>query len=219
MCLAFGGQVEVLSSAFFRCSAHSPWIALGGPLGNLVVGMVAFLAQGSMSPTRSVLRFYASCVMAFSLYWEAGYIVAAMARNDGDVVFAWQGFFGRPNWIVRGCGVTVGALSYLLITRLTARRLQVFAETRTRIPHLLRPAWMTGVLVMAGAAGLYAPNRVGAVRDAALSVMAAFPMLSAFASVPLSSAPAPRISRNRWIVAIGGTVVLVFALTMGRGLY
>lgn len=219
VCLAFGGHIDLLNNAFFRCSAHSPWIALGGPLGNLFVGLLAFVAQGAISPKRPALRFYGLCVMGFSLYWEAGYLVAAMARNYGDAVFAWEGFFGRANWTVRSCGIAFGVMGYFVIARMLAMRLRPFADTPGRVCHLLRPAWTTGVLVMVMAAALYAPDRFGAVRDAGLSVVAAFPLLSPFARLAPAAEPATPITRDTRILTAGAIVFLTFALTMGHGIY
>lgn len=216
-CLAAGGRIEVLTNAFFHCSARSRWLALAGPLGNLLVSTLACLVAGIASTRRSTLRLYAVCVMAFGFCWEAGYLIFAMARNSGDPVFAWEDVVGPVHWTVRACGIVVGVFGYVLIRRLLAMRLRGFADLPGRIGRMLQPAWATGVIVMAAAASLYAPNRLGAVHDAALSAVAAFPLLFPFGGLAPAAESSPPIARDSRVIAVSLAVVLVFALTMGRG--
>lgn len=218
-CLALGGRITLLNNAFFRCSAHSPMIDIAGPAGNLLVGLIAFSVQGLVPKTRPALRFYALCVMAFSLFWEAGYLTFAMARDRGDYVSAWTDFVGPASWTVRMIGIALGIAAYVVVSRMLAFRAQVFADRPGRVARLLRPAWLTGVVVMAASASLFASDRFGAVHDAGLSVVAAFPLLFAKASIPPTEQGMRPIGRDWRIIAAGAVGIALFALTMGRGIY
>ncbi len=218
-CLLLGGRITLLSNAFFRCSAHSPMIDIAGPVGNLSVGLIAFLLQGRVAKTRPALRFYALCVMAFSLFWEAGYVAFAMVHNRGDYVSAWTGFVGPASWTVRIGGIALGIAAYLVFARMLAFRARAFADRPGRVAHLLRPAWLAGVVVMAISASLYSPDRYGAVHDAGLSVASAFPLLFPYASLRATGETMKSIARDGRLIAGALASFVVFALTMGRGLY
>ena len=218
-CLFLGGRITLLSNAFFRCSAPSPIIDISGPVGNLLTGFIAFALQGRISGNRPALRFYALCVMAFSLFWEAGYVIFAMLRDRGDYVYAWIGFVGAANWAVRLGGIAVGIAAYSAFSRMLAKRVRVYAAWPRRIPHLLRPAWITGVVAMAASASLFSPDRLGAMHDAGLSAVAAFPLLLPYEYLSSSCELAKPIARDRRIIAGGVAGLIVFALTMGRGIH
>jgi hypothetical protein len=157
--------------------------------------------------------------MAFSLFWEAGYVIFSMLHNHGDYALAWIDFVGPMNWTARLGGIAVGLAAYMVFSRMLALRARVFGAWPGRIPHLLRPAWITGVVVMAASASLFAPNRLGAMHDAGLSAVAAFPLLFPYAHLKSAGKPAEPIARNGRIIAGGVAGLIVFALTMGREIY
>jgi hypothetical protein len=218
-CLLLGGRISLLNNAFFRCTAHSSFIDVAGPAGNLAAGLIAFAVQGLIPPWRPALRFYALCVMAFSLFWEAGYVIFAMLHDRGDYVLAWNGFVGPTTWTVRMVGSVVGVAAYFLFSRMLALRARAFVDPATRIPRLLRTAWVAGVMVQVLAASLFAPDRFGAMHDAGLAAAAAFPLLFVGTRLAPVSPPAGRIPCDARIIAAGCLVFGLFALTMGRGIY
>jgi hypothetical protein len=217
-CLLSGQRITLLNCAFFHCSVFGRYTAVAGPLGNLTAGFIAFAAQGSISPRRSVLRLYVLLLMAFSLFWEAGYLIQAMIKDRGDSVFAYRELIGCENLTVRFVAVIIGVLAYLLFIQMLRRRAVVFANAPGRLRGLLRVSWATGIVGMALAGSLYAPDRFGAAHDAGLSIVASFPLWFMGAPAqPMPEAAAP-IVRSPRIIAAGLTVFVTFALTMGRGL-
>jgi hypothetical protein len=44
VCLALRGHIELLTSVYFDCSVKTGGVAAGGPLGNLLVGSIAWLS-------------------------------------------------------------------------------------------------------------------------------------------------------------------------------
>lgn len=215
-CLLLGGRIALLNNAFFHCSIHAPLIDIAGPAGNLFVGLAAWALQARVPRERPALRFYFLCVMAFSLFWEAGYVVFAMVRNTGDTVFAWNGFVGPTNAIVRGAGIALGAAAYFVVSRMLGERASAFAPA-SRSARLLRTAWFTGVAVQLLAASLFAPDRLGAMHDAGLSAVASFPLLFVSPRTVPASQTTPPVARDTRILALGAIVFAAFALTMGRG--
>jgi hypothetical protein len=216
-CLLSGAQITLLNNAFFTCSHVGHYVAVAGPLGNLTAGLIAFLAQSLIPVRRPGLRLYALLVMSFSLFWEAGYLIQAMIRDSGDSVFAYRELIGPENATVRIVAVAIGIAAYFLFSRMLTSGAVVFAGAPGRVAWLLRPAWLAGVAAMALAASLFAPDRWGAMHDAALSIAASFPLLFPGRPARMPAEFAPPIARNRAVIALGALVFVAFAMTLGRG--
>jgi hypothetical protein len=194
-CLLSGQRITLLNNAFFHCSSFSRYTAVAGPLGNLTAGLIAFAAQAAISVRRPALRLYALLVMAFSLFWEAGYLIQAMIKDRGDSVFAYRELIGPETVTVRAVAVVIGVMGYFLFAHMLWLRAAAFANAPGRLRLLLRASWATGVAAMALAASLYSPDRFGAVHEAGAPIV-----------------------RSAGIIALGLAVFVAFALTMGRGI-
>jgi hypothetical protein len=217
-CLLSGEHIILLNNAFFQCSAFGRYTAVAGPLGNLTAGLIAFAVQGTIPGRRPALRFYALLVMAFSLFWEAGYLIQAMIKDRGDSVFAYRELIGPENIKVRAVAIVIGVMAYFLFAKMLRLRAAVFASAPGRLKRLFRTSWATGVAAMALAGALYSPDRLGAIHDAGLSIAASFPILFLDAQArPLRETAAP-IVRSPVIIALGLAILGTFALTMGRGI-
>jgi hypothetical protein len=217
-CLLSSGHVTLLNNAFFACSTFGHFVAFSGPLGNLTVGLIAFVAQLRMPARLPGWRLFALLVMSFSLFWEAGYLIEAMIIGSGDSVFAWRDLVGPDTAGVRGVAVLIGIGAYVLFSRMLMFHAAAFSSAAGRVERLLRPAWIAGMVAMALAASLYAPDRLGAMRDAALSVAASFPLLLSRPGLVPAREPAALILRDNRLVALGVTVFILFAATMGQGM-
>ena len=216
-CLLSGAQITLLNNAFFTCSHFGHYVAVSGPLGNLTAGLIAFLARRVIPARPPGVRLYLLLVMSFSLFWEAGYLIQAMIKDSGDSVFAYRELIGPENATVRIVAVAIGIAAYFLFARMLTSGTAVFASAPGRVALLLRPAWLTGVAAMALAASLFAPDRWGAVHDAALSIAASFPLLFPRRPAHMLAEFAPPIARHHAVIALGALVFVVFALTMGQG--
>jgi hypothetical protein len=217
-CMLTGGHIALLNNAFFRCAPGSAVVSAAGPAGNLLVGFGAFAVQPQIPARYAALRLYLLLVMAFCLYWEAGYLFLASVRGYGDYVFAWQGVFGAPSEAVRAIGAVLGIILYGAFGRMLRRRLDAFLTAPGRMTALLRPAWLASVVTMAAAAALYAPDRLGAMRDAALSIIASFPLLFAAADMLPETDVVPTLARRPAVIVAAIVVFVAFAATMGRGI-
>jgi hypothetical protein len=219
MCLLLGGRVVLLNNAFFHCSIYSPLIDGAGPTGNLLAGLVAFAAQSLITPTRPALRLYALLVSAFSLFWESGYVIFSFVNNRGDYVDVWKGIVGLSTVAVRVCGAVIGIAAYVLFNLLVRLRARSFASAAGRIPGIFRLAWITAIASMIIAGSLFAPDRLGAMRDAGLSAFAAFPLLFLSSSLRPPDIVADPIRRSFLVIALGAIGFVLFCLTLGSGLY
>jgi hypothetical protein len=218
-CLLLGGRIMQLTNVYFQCSVHSRFIAPAGPAGNYLAGILAWLAQFAIPRHAVRARLLALLIMAFSLFWEAGYLISAMATAHGDYVFAARDFLGNPEWAWRAGGIVVGILLYRLFIRTLAACLRSFATTPARVPRLLRSAWLAALVTACAAASLYASGRVGAMAQAAGEVAGAFPLLYPYARIHAAeNNAAPTIMRSHGWIGIAVVVFAIFVATLGRGL-
>lgn len=221
-CLALGGRVELLTTSLFRCDRASPLIDAAGPSTNLLLGGLALLLRTQVSVRRAALRLFLILVTAFSLFWEGGYLVQAMATRDGDSYFAARDLLGEPSlgWrIVLGAA---GVAIYAGAAVVTARGLTALFAGRAQARRAARTAWVVAVAGAALAALLYQGPHAGRnVHDALTEIgLAALPLLL----IP-GGGRATSASEDRTPIVFGpATVVLavvvfgLFAALQGRGL-
>jgi hypothetical protein len=205
-CLLLGGHITQLTSVYFQCSVQSRLIAPAGPLGNYIAGTLAFLAQMVLPRRASRARLLALLVMAFSFFWEAGYMIASMIAGRGDYYSVGQDVLGSPTWPWRAIGILAGIGLYMLFARVLGICTHNFTTSAGRVPLLYGTAWLAGMVAVGSAALFYAPDRGYAYGRAAAEIATAFPLLYPFTRI-----------MTAWIVA----AVLLFGLftaTLGRGL-
>jgi hypothetical protein len=215
-CLLAGGRIAQLTSVYFQCDGRSRFIAIAGPVGNLVAAVLGWLVI-RLLPSQAVrARLLAFAVTALSIYWAAGYLIEAMAINHGDYVFAGEDFLGQPSAWWRASGIVLGVAVYIAASRVLAREA---AALSARAAGLLRRVWLASGLAAVAAAAFYAPDRVSGMEQAFLEIAAAaFPLL--FIGNRIAGNPdVPPIARSpAWIVA-GILAFAAFTATLGRGVF
>jgi hypothetical protein len=218
-CLLLGGQITQLTSVYFQCSLHSSLIAPAGPLGNIVAGILAWVVQMALPRRASRARLLALLVMAFSLFWEAGYLLASMIVGRGDYAVVGQELLGSPQWPWRVSGILAGLLLYMLFARVLGICTHSYTTSVGRVPLLLGTAWLAGMFAVGAAALLYAPDRGAAYGRAACEIASAFPLLYPFNRIMATDHnAAPAIERSPAWIGVAIVVYAVFAATLGRGL-
>jgi hypothetical protein len=198
---------------------HSRLIAPAGPLGNFVAGILAWLAQMVLPRRASTTRLLALLVMAFSFFWEAGYLLASMISGRGDYAVTGQDLLGGPQWPWRIAGIVAGLLLYMLLARVLGLCTHAFTTSEGRVPLLLGTAWLAGMIAVGAAALLYAPDRGTAYGRAACEIVSAFPLLYPFNRIMATQGrEAPAIRRSPVWIGIAIVVYTIFASTLGRGI-
>jgi len=218
-CLLLGGHIRLLTSSVFRCDLASPWIDAGGPMLNLIAGALA-LAARVFIPSRFIkVRFFLILVTAFSFFWEGGYLIHAMHRQDGDLYFFIRSLTGTVTVTERWIGAALGLVLYLATVRLTSRALLTVAPLAANARAIARTAWIAAALGATLAAAL-GPDW-GDLRDAFMEIgLASFPLLL----IPRGIHEDPTASSRPTIVRSGAAIVLalvvygIFAATLGHGL-
>ncbi len=116
-CLGAGAHITLLTSVWFRCSTSSVGADAGGPIGNLVAGIlaVALLSRTRADPT---VRLLLLLFGALSLFWFMGQLTFESATNRHDDWY-WALQPGRAA-IWRPVGIIVGIGGYVLAQRVLA---------------------------------------------------------------------------------------------------
>lgn len=217
-CLLNAGAVVHVSTSLFACSAPSPFVAAGGPAGNLAMASLA-LVVGRLLPARETgWRLFCLAMTAFGFFWEGGYLVKAMLGGDGDLYFFARGLFGPAETAWRIAGGVAGALFYMAAWRLVSARLTAIFPEAARARRGARWLWLGGAAAVVVAAlvftGPFWPN----LRDTALEIgLAASPLL-VLPRGDGTGAEAPALMRNRAAIAFAACLFIAFAATQGHGL-
>ena len=221
VCLALGGTITRLTSVYFQCSARNTWVAAGGPAGNLLAALLAWIALGRMNPGAARTRLFAVLVLAISAYWFAGYLLYSALKNDGDLYFVAVDLVGRPSVAERLAAGVVGVVLYGQAMRAVGGAASAFAGDGdpARPSRLLRLSWFAAAICACIASLFYAPDRMAATHQAVLEVgLAALPLLAHPFIRPTAGPVAAPVSRSwPWI---GGSLLVfaIFVMTLGRGL-
>jgi len=220
-CLVAGGHIVRLTSVYFDCDVRSVWIAPAGPAGNLAAGTLAWALLKILPGGQPRARLLLLLIMAFSLFWAAGYLLYSMTLGIGDWAIAARDAFGPPEWRWKLAGWALGLLLYGVTVRETVRAARPFsadteARSGSRAQSMLRLSWTAAALSACLAAALYAPDRLGAIGQAALEIGAgSMPML---ALRPRSADRIePALTRSGLWITLGALLFLGFAATLGRG--
>lgn len=112
-CLGTGGHVTLLTSIWFRCSTGSPITDAGGPIGNLVAGILAVVLLGSTRPSPTG-RLFLLLFAALNLFWLTAQITFESATTTPD---DWYWVLQMRPAISRPVGIVVGIVGYVLVGR------------------------------------------------------------------------------------------------------
>jgi hypothetical protein len=217
--LRLGGSIISLSSIYVHCSLRGTAIDLGGPLANLVLGLIALLAARMAGRASSAMRLFLILTAGFNLLWFALQLVFSAATRTDDWAWAMHQFqiTGPLRWGM----VATGALAYLWTVRVVAAPMASFAHPLERARTVVRIAWFTaGATALAIAA--FDHSAIAAISQHALpqAVLNAIgllfvPRAAAKMPVPDTSA-APLVFSMPWVAA-AAVVGLASIVLLGPG--
>jgi hypothetical protein len=229
-CVLTGCIPEAMSSIHFSgdeagvSDAGRRWIAAGGSIANLVLGLFAWaLLTRARSPQWRVFLWLLAFV---NLLQAAGYLLFSGVGNIGDwavVVAGWQ-----PAWAWRAGLAVVGAAMYVWVARECARAIAPLVDARSpdrerRARRLAWTAYFTGGILYC-ISGLL--NPLGPLLLLISAAAASFGGTSAFLwctswlrhpSFAASDDPPASVTRHRGWIAAGIVTAIVFVAVLGRG--
>ena len=159
MCWFQGGQIELLSSVFVRCSRTALAIDLAGPFANLVLGLVAVLALRVARRMSVTTELFYILLAGFNLMWFSIQLVFCVLTDSDD----WTWLLHVLNSsLARYALVAAGALVYLLIARDLRARMMRFALPPGRARLIVFAAWLSAGAI-ACATAVFDPHGLGTV--------------------------------------------------------
>lgn len=222
-CLAAGGDVRLITTIFFRCDGGNATTDLGGPLGNLALGLIALSLTANRRIVFGETRLFLLLAGGLSLFWFFAQLVADGLAATDDWNFAAGQLGWSPSWRVIAVGV--GIAGYDLTRRGLTRGMRTLSTGQDRAGDRRRflVPWLAGVVALTASAALFAGDRTGGILDTALT-LGAMPLglwlavMVAARLGPTGERPAPATPR-RWPWIIAAVIAYVaFCLTVGPGL-
>jgi len=141
MCWLQGGQIELLSSVFVRCSRTDMAIDLAGPAANLIVGLLAALALRIRRRMSGTAELFYILLAGFNLMWFSIHLVFSVVTDSDDWTWLLHVFNGAPapRYFLIGAGVLV----YVMAARYLRTRMANFARPPGRARVILFAAWLS----------------------------------------------------------------------------
>jgi len=218
-CLAMGGHITQLTSVYFDCSVHGIWLPAAGPLGNLIAALLAWLVLRPVSSGMPRLRLLLVLIVAFNLFWMAGYLLYSAFTGEGDNAIVARMMFAGPRWAL-GLGLAIlGLVIYRVAIRAVAAEMRVFADGAQRVRNLFYLSFGAGSIAAVIASAFYSPDRLHSAIQGALEISAAsLPMLFLPMFVRPENAREGPIPRSPLWMIVSGLAYVAFVATLGRGL-
>jgi hypothetical protein len=217
--------VSLTTVALSSNGASNRWVALAGPLINLVLGFVS-LAWFRRISTFGTGPFFLWLFATVNLLNGTGYAIYSGALDFGDLAVVIAGW--EPHMAWRVGMVVLGIAGYYLSLRLSsvslARRVDACGMSRRVMPRLVWPAYFAGgLLIVAGAAMNPLSNLI-----LLSGVSGGFVCMVGILFVPMIADPAavagageePWRASWPWIVsAVVVTAVFIFVIGPGIALH
>jgi hypothetical protein len=231
-CLLAGGSPLALSAIHFEADPGSlapsaqKWVAAGGTIANLVVGVLALLALHACWRAPTAGRYFLWLFMTVNLLQAAGYWLFSGLGNIGDWAVVIEG--SSPHWAFRLGLAFLGGAAYVGFVVFALHELAPFLGSDAE--RLRRAVALTVIPYLAGGL-LYVvagfPNPVGVLLVLISAAAASFGGTSALAWMaqllrnetrfPPHAGPEPDLPRSTSWLAAGVVVALLFVLVLGPG--
>lgn len=222
-CLAAGGEVRLVSTIYFRCEGGDALTDIGGPLGNLVLGLIALVAIASRRVVLEEGRLFALIAGGVSLFWFCAQVGVAALLDQDD----WSYAAGQAGWspMWRIGAVVLAIAGYDLTRRAMTRSMRTLSTGQGAAADRRRflAPWGAGVVAAVVSAAFFGGARLGGMGETLLTVGAA-PVglgLAVFLASRLGATgpgPAGRIPRRPALIAIAAVAFVLYCATVGLGL-
>jgi hypothetical protein len=221
MCWLRGGQIELLSSVFVRCSRPALAVDLAGPCANLILGLIAALALRITRRMPASTELFYILLAGFNLMWFSIQLIFSVLTDSDDWTWLLHVLNGAPE--ARYSLIGAGVFVYVMAVRDLRTRLARFARPPGRARVIVVAAWLSAGAI-ACATALFDPRGPAAVwtkavpQSLVLSLGLLFlPARARRVVPPPEDCPAIGISRGWMAAAIVLSVLSIVFLGPGIG--
>ena len=232
-CLLVGGKPLSLTAVYFDHDSaglsdlRSRFIAAGGPIVNLVTGIIGLIALRGMKGVPGPGRYLVWLVTTLGLFMATGYLLFSGVGGIGDLAIVTKGL--QPAWLWRVLLALAGAALYLLSAIVAAAEFGRIAGPPgdTLVPRARRIAlvsYLTGAVVIC-AAGILNPQGfifvlISAVASTLGGASGLLWMMRMLQSPRFSRPDSAELALPRswgWIVA-AAVALLIYVAVLGPGI-
>ncbi len=226
MCWLQGGSVSLLTSTYFKCNLNNLMVNIGGPVANILAGILFGLAFITFTRASGRTRLFLLLAMALNLFWGFGGMIYSGLLNVDD----WSYLIDRlqPSWLWRSALVVGGIYLYRTSLRIIAKMMPSiptsdsgdYSGERRRL--ILIPYLAAGIAACI-AASFDVMGPLMAIREAALETFAASAGFLLISGMP-AKAHSENISvkevitpDSTWFASIA-VIYILFIMLMGHGI-
>ena len=214
--LMLGNKITLLTSVYFRSVPGNFIIDLGGPLSNLLFGILIFYILKRNKDLSVLYRLLFLLTMSYNFYWFSGTILQSSFSKMGDWTYTINqlniGMFGKALLILSS--ITAYYFSIKLIKAQFIKIKLYFSEFPLR--QSIYYSYFAAVIAAVIAGLFFAPARATAAREGALEMIASLPILFIVSRDRIKVDAYETKSRLSFNIIIF-ILFIVFCLTLGQG--
>ena len=218
VCLFIGQQIDLMSSVYFRSSPGSYITDLGGPIVNLITGLLIFVLLNRWKDMNSIYRFLLIIAMAFNLFWFSGTILQSSFSERGD----WTYFISQINLGTLGKPLLVvaGIAAYYFSIRLVSKQIQLFTSKFPEFPlkRAVHYSYIAAAIAAMIAGLFFTSDRINAAKEGLLEIVGSIPILFLKIENQQESTYFKTESNTTFNLIIC-IIFILFCLTLGRGIF
>ena len=217
-CLIIGNEINLLTSVFFRSSPGSFITDLGGPISNLLFGLLIYVILKHKINRYLLSSLLLLTTMSYNFFWFSGTILESSFSKNGDWTYMMTklnaGIFAKPILVI------TGIIAYSLSIKLIRNQFSIF---KLRFPAIslkqsIYYSYFFATLAAIIAGLFFIPDRISASKEGLLEMVGSLPILFIkFVDVK----EANQIdTKTKWIFHFSVCIVfIIFCFTLGKGIY
>ena len=221
-CILSGGSISLLSSAFFHSNNGNTLVDIGGPIANILAGILSLLLLNSYKNFSVQTRYFLILLMAFNLFWGTGGLIYSGITNKDDWSYLITGL--QPSWFWRTLLVVIGLILYYTTIRIASAKLMLITgDDSGRRKQLILVPYLAAGVSACFAALFDLSGSLPAIKEDALETFVGFVgfllILRANDKIESNygSNHTPVKRDMKWIISVA-LLYVIFVVIMGHGI-
>jgi hypothetical protein len=221
-CILSGGSISLLSSAFFYSNNGNTLVDIGGPIANILAGILFWLLFNFYKNASTRTKYFFILLIAFNLFWGTGELIYSGLTNKDDWSFLIVAL--EPIWFWRILLVVVGVILYYTTIRIVSVKvLQITGDDSERRKQLIFVPYLAAGISSCFAALFDLLGSLAAIKEGALETFAGsiglllILRLNNKSNSNSDSGNSPVTRNMKWIISIT-VLYTIFVIVMGIGI-